>query len=134
MREEYVKKFDDEAGAVVRRVQSNIVHMLDFGIDTEANMPYVVMDYATNGSMCQRHPRGVPLPLELIVQYVKQLADALQYAHSQRYSDNKRLIHRDVKPENILFGRNDELLLSDFGIAVITQTTDPRSSRELPVP
>src|SRR5579875_1134726 len=55
----------------------------------------------------------------------QQLADALHYAHGQQYSDNRRLIHRDVKPENILFGRDDELLLSDFGIAVITQTTDP---------
>ncbi len=131
LRDEHVKKFHDEACTIASLLHPHIIHILDFGIDTQANIPYLVMDYAPNGSMCQRHPRGVPLPLELIVRYVKQLADSLQYAHSQRYPDNKRLIHRDVKPENILFGRNDELLLSDFGIAVITQTTDPRSPQEL---
>lgn len=130
LRDENVKKFHDEARILASLVHPHIIHILDFGIDTVAHTPYLVMDYAPNGSMCQRHPRGIPLPLDLIVCYVKQLADALQYAHSQRYSYNSRLIHRDVKPENILFGRDDELLLSDFGIAVITQTTDPRSPQE----
>ncbi len=48
---------------------------------------------------------------------VKQVADALQYAHEQKF------IHRDVKPENMLLGRREEVLLSDFGIATIAHST-----------
>ena len=48
---------------------------------------------------------------------VKQVADALQYAHEQKF------IHRDVKPENMLLGRRQEVLLSDFGIATIAHST-----------
>src|SRR5262249_37003331 len=57
------------------------------------------------------------VPLEMVVSYVKQVANALQYIHEQK------LIHRDVKPENILLGANEELLLSDFGIMVVAHTT-----------
>jgi len=53
------------------------------------------------------------LPITMIVSYVKQIADALQYAHDEK------LIHRDIKPENILVGRRNELLLNDFGLALI---------------
>jgi len=77
----------------------------------EVGIPIFVMDYAANGTLRDRYPRGTPLPSETIVSYVKQIADALQYAH-----DNK-LIHRDVKPENILLGQHEVILLSDFGIA-----------------
>src|SRR6266568_4476371 len=63
------------------------------------------------------HPKGSRLPLHAIVAYVKQIASALQYAH------DRRVIHRDVKPENILLGPNNEVLLSDFGIAVVTQSS-----------
>src|ERR1700737_1383560 len=70
------------------------------------------MDYASNGTLRQRHPKGVALPLPLIVAYVKQVANALQFAHDEK------LIHRDIKPENMLLGRRNEILLSDFGIAI----------------
>ncbi len=57
------------------------------------------MSYAPSDNLRQRHPKGAPLPLTTIASYVKQLADALQYAHDEK------LIHRDIKPENILLGK-----------------------------
>src|SRR5215470_1063421 len=57
------------------------------------------------------------VPFLVIVYSVKQVASALQYAHEQKF------IHRDVKPENMLLGRRQEVLLSDFGIATIAHST-----------
>jgi len=64
------------------------------------------MDYAPGGSLNQRHLHGEQLSLDNIVDYVKQIASALQYAHDQH------VIHRDVKPENMLFGKNNAILMS----------------------
>ena len=83
------------------------------------------MDYAAGGTLRQRHPQGTILPLESILAYVKQVAAALQYAHEAR------LIYRDVKPQNILLGRNQEVLLSDFGIAVIAHSERSLRTQEM---
>ena len=91
----------------------NILRVLAFG--EQDALPYLVMEYAPNGSLRQLHSKGTRLPLSTVVSYVKQVASALQYLHDQN------LIHRDVKPHNILVGSNHELLLSDFGIAVESQ-------------
>src|SRR5260221_12549306 len=80
-------------------------------------MPIMVMDYAPNGTLRRRHPKGQQLALPVILPYVKQVAAALQYAHDQQN------VHRDIKPENMLVARNDEGLLSDFGTALIAQAT-----------
>lgn len=104
-----------EAQTIAHLLHPNIVHVLDFGFDEQT--PFLVMDYAPHGTLRQRHLRGIALPLALIVSYTKQIAAALQYAHDQK------LIHRDVKPENMLLGRANEVLLSDFGIATISQTS-----------
>ena len=64
------------------------------------------------------------LAVNTIVTYVKQVADALQYAH------DKKLIHRDIKPENMLVSSNNEVLLSDFGIAIVAQSTHHQSTQE----
>ena len=74
------------------------------------------MEYAPNGNLRQRHQQGTRLALETILPYVRQIAAALQFVHDQK------LIHRDIKPENILLGRYNEVLLSDFGIAIINPT------------
>ena len=115
--------FQAEARTVANLEHPNIVRVLEFGI--EGAVPFLVMSYAPNGSLRQRHPRGTPLPLPLILQYVRQVADALQYAHDEK------LIHRDIKPENMLLGRRNEVLLSDFGIAIISQTSRSKSVQEV---
>src|SRR3989440_4111720 len=110
-----VDKFRTEARTIARLIHPHIVRVLEFGV--QGKTPFLVMDYAPYGTLRQRHPKGVTLPLPLIVTYVKQVADALQYAHDEK------LIHRDIKPENMLLGRRNEILLSDFGIAQVAQST-----------
>ncbi len=103
-------RFCDEVSTIFRLVHPSIVRVLDFGV--EGGAPFLVMDYAPNGTLRQQHPAGRRVPLETIVPYVKQVAEALQYAHEAR------VIHRDIKPENLLIGAQQQILLSDFGLAV----------------
>jgi eukaryotic-like serine/threonine-protein kinase len=83
------------------------------------------MVYAPNGTLRQRHPKGSILSLATIVSYVTQIADALQFAHNQKF------IHRDIKPENMLLGRHNEILLSDFGFVQIAQSSISQSTKEM---
>ncbi len=99
----------------------HIIRILEFG--EENATPFLVMDYAPNGSLRELHPRGTQLPLTTIVSYVKQIADALQYIHDQN------MIHRDIKPHNMLLGANHEILLSDFGIAVASESMGYRRQK-----
>ena len=87
----------------------HIVPLLDFGISRD-DLPYLVMEYAPEGTLRDRHPKGTRVPLPTVVSYVDQLASALQYAHDQR------VIHRDIKPENILVRADGTLLVSDLGL------------------
>src|SRR5579884_351641 len=118
-----MERFLAEARMLVRLTHPHIVRVLDFGV--QEDIPFLVMDYAPHGTLRQRHPRGSLLPLPLIVQYVKQIADGLQFAH------DARLIHRDIKPENMLLGRQDEILLSDFGIAITVLSSHMQSTRDM---
>ena len=113
--DENVNAFKAEAQTIARLEHPHIVRVLDFGV--ENGTPFLVMSYAPNGTLRRFHPRGTVLPLATVVPYVKQVAGALQYAH------NQNLIHRDVKPENMLLSRNNDVLLSDFGLAVVKQSS-----------
>jgi hypothetical protein len=110
-----VEGFLTEARTLAHLRHPHIVQVLEFGI--EGTTPFLVMDYAVNGNLRQRHPKGTRIPLDTIISYVTQLAGALQYAHQEK------LIHRDIKPENMLLGRNNEVLLSDFGIAIMIRSS-----------
>ncbi len=121
MTAEDLKEFIKEVSVTFRLHHPNIVEMLDFGIGPD-DAPYLVMAYAPNGTLHQRYPKGTRLSLASIIGYATSIAAALQHAHE------KRLIHRDVKPENVLLGPNNEVWLSDFGIAALA-----RSSRSLDI-
>ncbi|GHO95045.1 hypothetical protein KSF_050930 [Reticulibacter mediterranei] len=112
---EDAEQFRREARTIARLVHPNIVRVLEFGI--EGTTPFLVVDYAPNGTLRKLYPKGTKLPLATVVSHVNQVAEALQYAHDQK------IIHRDVKPENMLLGRRYEVLLSDFGIALVAQST-----------
>lgn len=118
-----VEGFEKEARTVAHLKHSHIVRVLDY--DVEEDTPFLVMDYAVGGTLRNRHPKGTRLPLTTIISYVNQVADALQYAHEQR------VIHRDIKPENMLVGEHDELLLSDFGIAIVAQSSRYQNTQNM---
>lgn len=116
-----VDKFRIEARMIAHLIHPHIVRVLEFGV--ESKTPFLVMDYASNGTLRQHHPKGKAIPLSTVIFYVKQVADALQYAH------DAKLVHRDVKPENMLLGPGNDLLLSDFGIALVVQSSRYQSTQ-----
>ncbi len=115
--------FFQEAETIAGLKHRHIIRILDFGIDRD-NAPYLIMEYASHGTLRIRHPKGSIVPSRIVVFYVKQITEALQYAHDHS------LIHRDLKPENLLIGENDEIVLSDFGIASVAQGTASTASLE----
>lgn len=120
--EQEIAAFQREAQIIAALNHPSIVRIFDF--DVQHGIPFLVMDYLPHGTLRQRHSRGERVPLSTVISYTKQIADALQYAHDQR------LIHRDVKPENMLIGLRNEVVLSDFGIAAIAHSTTSRTAQE----
>jgi serine/threonine protein kinase/streptogramin lyase len=116
-----IEQFRQEARTIAALVHPHIIRVLDFGV--EAGLPYLILDYAPGGSLRQRHPPGEQVPLTTVVAYVQQLAQALQYAHDQK------VIHRDLKPQNLLIGRTGELLLADFGISIVAESTSRQQAQ-----
>ncbi len=106
--EQFIARFRREALAVAKLSHPNILHIFDTG--AAHGTYYIGMDYVDGGSLSDLISRG-PLDAETAVSIAAQVADALDYAHSQS------LIHRDVKPANVLLTREGRPLLTDFGIA-----------------
>ena len=121
--EEEQAAFFQEAQTLARLSHPHIVRVLDFAL--QDGLPFLVMEYAAQGTLRQRHPRETRLPLDVILSYIQQVTSALQYTH------NQRLIHRDIKPENMLLRSQDHVLLSDFGLvmrshqSLYTNATEP---------
>lgn len=114
--------FLSEARHISHLVHPHIIRVFDFGL--EAEVPFLVMDYAPYGNLREMHPAGSTVSLPVIVSYVMALASALQHAHDQH------LIHRDLKPENVLLGHKHEVLLSDFGLALLTSDSESLQIKE----
>lgn len=115
------KAFQWEAQCLLGLRHPHIVRVFDYAV--QDNIPFLVMEYAPHGTIRTRHPKGSRVPVAAITYYVKQVADALQYLHQQK------LIHRDVKPENMLLAANQDILLSDFGIVAMSQTATFRAGQ-----
>lgn len=100
----------------------HILAILDAGIDED--IPYIVTRYAPNGSLRDLLNRygGRPLAPELTLTIIKQIGQALYYAHEQG------IIHHDVKPENILFDAVGRALLADFGISMMQESVQRQRS------
>ncbi len=112
--------FLQEAQTIANLAHPNIVRVMDF--DVQGDTAFLIMEYAPYGSLRRQYRPGSVIPLEAVLSYTRQVAAALYYAHQQR------IIHRDVKPENMLVGRNSGILLSDFGLALLAAESS-RSQR-----
>ncbi len=109
-----LQRFHREAISMAKLSHSSIVKVLDNG-DFEGS-PYLVMDYLPGGTLKDRI--GQPIPWRDAVQLLLPIARGLSYAHQLG------IIHRDVKPANILFTASGEPVLSDFGIAKLLETEE----------
>jgi serine/threonine protein kinase len=110
----YRKMFFNEAHTAGRLTHPNIIGIYDAGVDEESC--YIVMEYIKGGQTLKPYTKAdALLPIEKVVEIVFKCAKALDYAHKQG------VIHRDIKPTNILVTEDMDVKIGDFSIAHITK-------------
>ena len=109
-----LKRFEREAKALAKLNHLNIVSIIDFG--TYDGSPYLVMPYIPSGTL--KDKLGKPIHYNQAAQILAPIARALAYAHDQE------IIHRDVKPANILITQSGDPVLTDFGVAKLLEEVD----------
>ena len=112
-RARFLARFRREADAVAMLDHANILPIYEYGEQTD--LAYLVMPYVSGGTLRDRVERKGQLPLDEAAGFLSKAAVALDYAH------NHGVIHRDVKPQNMLLYPDKRLVLSDFGIAKVAQ-------------
>lgn len=104
-----IKRFERNMPLIVKLHHPQVLPIYDFGAQDQ--MPYVVMEYISGGTLAERLKSNQPLPLSETIKLILQACQALEYIHQQS------IVHRDVKPSNILLRNEDVLLLSDCCIS-----------------
>jgi serine/threonine protein kinase len=118
------ERFLREARVAAALDHPNIVQLYDFGESEQ--LLYLVMPYVSGGSL-QDILHRAPFPAGEVATYGSQMADALDYAHQ------RNVVHRDVKPANMLLHADGRVLLSDFGLAkIVNPTSRPAAPRGHP--
>jgi len=112
--ERILKRFEREAKALARLSHLHIIKVIDYGEHNGA--PYLVMEYLPGGTLKER--MGKPIAWQEAVRLLLPVAQALESAHEAG------LVHRDVKPSNILLTNKGQPMLTDFGIAKILESED----------
>ena len=116
-------RFITEARSAGRLRHPHIITIFDINLDGE--VPFIVMDYVegdTLGSLISRYKR---VPPEESLEFIKQAAKGLDYAHSQG------VLHKDIKPGNLLIDQQNTLFILDFGIASIEETISKQSGDDV---
>lgn len=114
-----LRRFQREALSTTELTHPNIVNVYDVG---EGEQPYIVMEYVAGMDLKEYVIENHPIPYKKVINIMDQILDAIAYAHKNN------VIHRDIKPHNILIDKNNNIKITDFGIAValsqnsITQT------------
>lgn len=114
--EEFIQRFRREAQAAASLSHPNVVSIYDVG--QEEDIHYIVMEYVEGTTLNEQIKEKAPLQVEEAVHIASQICDALDHAH------HNQIIHRDIKPHNILIGKNGRVKVTDFGIArAVTSST-----------
>lgn len=118
--EEFIRRFHREALSATSLAHPNIVNIYDVG--EEDSIYYIVMEYVEGQTLKEYIQQNSPVKVEVAIKIIEQLASAMNHAHQNQ------IIHRDIKPQNILIDKNGNVKITDFGIAMalsytaITQT------------
>jgi serine/threonine-protein kinase len=114
--EEFIKRFRREAQAAASLSHPNVVSIYDVGQDGDIH--YIIMEYVEGINLNDKIKQQAPLQVEEAVHIAMQICDALDHAHVSG------IIHRDIKPHNILLGKNGRVKVTDFGIARAITSAD----------
>ena len=106
---EFLRRFEREARAVLHLSHDNIVRA--YGVGQYAGLPYIIMEYVEGKTLKQIIQENGPMPAKAAIGIVCQILEALSAAHAAG------MIHRDVKPQNVILTKDGRAKLSDFGIA-----------------
>jgi serine/threonine protein kinase len=123
---EFVGRFKREIRSLVQLVHPHIVKVMDVG--EQDGLPFAVMQFLSGGSLRDRQKpasggRRACIPLEEIRPWLESIASALDFIHGKNY------IHRDIKPDNILFDSGNNAYLSDFGVAKVLAEQGERKQK-----
>jgi serine/threonine-protein kinase len=125
-RDAYIARFRNEARAAARFNHPHVVSVFDVGVDQHLG-PYVVYEYVPGTNLRPRLQRG-PLDREALVHVARSVAWALDALHAAG------IVHRDIKPDNILLGGAGQVKLTDFGIAKVPDASLTRDGQFLGTP
>lgn len=106
---EFVKRFRAEAQSAASLTHPNIVSVYDVGEENGIN--YIVMELLEGDTLKDEIEKKGKLPSDVVLKYASQIASALEAAH------NSKIVHRDIKPQNIVLTSNNIAKVTDFGIA-----------------
>ena len=121
--ETFKDRFEQEAQYIASFNHPNVIQIYDFDTieSDDGKIYYMVMPYLRGETLCEVldtcREKEATLPHERIKEIISDLADALDYAHA------RGMVHRDVKPANILFDENKRAVLTDFGIARLAENS-----------
>ncbi|MBP2240083.1 serine/threonine-protein kinase [Cytobacillus eiseniae] len=113
--EEFIRRFHREAQSATSLAHPNIVSIYDVG--EEDSIYYIVMEYVDGQTLKQYIQQNNPIRIDEILEIMKQLTSAISHAHQNH------IIHRDIKPHNILIDRLGNVKITDFGIAMALSAT-----------
>lgn len=115
-KEEAIKRFEREVHNLTQLSHDNIVNVFDVTEDDE-NF-YLVMEYIEGLTLSEYIQKNHPLDVDTILNFINQIINGIKHAH------DTKIVHRDIKPQNILVDKNQTLKILDFGIAkALSETT-----------